>query len=274
MAVLKALPPAVSGLLRNPILIVVTALYGVVQLPQLLLQGSDPLVAAAVSLAFTGLFVFVIPFFQGGLLAMGDEAIAGETGLGTLIRAGKANYVSLLLAYLVLFALNFVFGIVVFVGALIGGVGVFLGGGDPSLSALAVVVGIGALVALAYLLLVFFVQFYAHAIVLSGTGLADGFRRSARLVRRNWVSVVGYTVLLVIGGAFFGLLGAGATALFTEESLFGWALPAASTPLLVGAAIVLVLSTGIMGALYGTYSVSFYREIEGEAESAPRGERL
>jgi hypothetical protein len=274
MAVLKALPPAVSGLLRNPILIAVTALYGVVQLPQLLLQGSDPLVAAAVSLAFTGIMVFVVPFFQGGLLAMGDEAIAGETSLRTLVRAGKANYVSLLLAYLVLLAINFVFGLMVFFGALIGGVGVFLGDGDPSLSALAVLVGIGVLFALAYLIVAFFVQFYAHAIVLSGAGLADGFRRSVGLVRRRWVSVGGYTVLLVIGSAFFGLIGAGASALFAEESLLGWALPAASTPLLVVAAVVLVLSTGIMGALYGTYSVAFYREIEGDERTTSGSERL
>lgn len=271
MAVLKALPPAVSGLLRNPILIVVTALYGVVQLPQLLLQGSDPLVAATVSLAFTGLFVFVLPFFQGGLLAMGDEAIAGKTSLQTLVRAGKSNYVSLLLAYLVLLAINFVFGIMVFVGALIGGVGVFLGDGEPSLSALAVLVGIGVLFVLAYFLVAFFVQFYAHAIVLSGAGLADGFRRSVSLVRRNWVSVLGYTVLLVMGSGIFGLIGAGATAVFAEESLFGWAVPTASTPLLAGAAVVLVLSTAIMGALYGTYSVAFYREIETETR---QGERL
>jgi len=266
MAVLKALQPAVSGLLRNPILFVITGLYGVIQLPQLLLQGQDPLVAALVSFLFSGILLFVFPFFQGGLLAMGDEAITGTTSLDTLLQAGKSNYVALLLAYLILIAINLVFGMMVFFGILIGGVGFYAGDVTPSLAVIALLVGIGLLFVLAYVLVMFFVQFYAHAIVLSGTGLIDGFKRSIGLVRRRWLSVAGYSVLLVIGGAFFGAVGAVATTLFTGEPLFGRTVPDLSLPLLIVALLVFLLSIALIGGLYATYSVAFYREIDPDSK--------
>lgn len=264
MAVLKALQPAVSGLLRNPILFVITGLYGIIQLPQLLLQGQDPIVAALVSLVFSGILLFVFPFFQGGLLAMGDEAITGTTSLDTLLQAGKSNYIALLLAYLILLAINLVFGMMLFFGILIGGVGLYAGDVQPSLAVITLLVGIGLLFVLAYVLVLFVVQFYAHAIVLNDAELIDGFKQSVGLVRRRWLSVAGYSVLLAVGGAFFGAIGAVATTLFTGEPLFGRAMPDLSIPLAIGALLVFLLSTAFIGALYATYSVAFYREISAE----------
>lgn len=270
MAALKALQPAVSGLLRNPILFVITGLYGVVQLPQLLLQGQDPLLVGVVSLLFSGILLFVFPFFQGGLLAMGDEAITGTTSLNTLLQAGKSNYIALLLAYLILLAINLVFGIMLFFGILIGGVGLYAGGFEPSLAIIALLAGLGLLFVLAYVLVMFFVQFYAHAIVLSDTELIDGFKRSIGLVRRRWLSVTGYSVLLVVGGAFFGGVGAGMMALVTGEPIFGREVPDLSIPLLIVALIVFLLSIAFIGALYATYSVAFYREINTDSNMNPK----
>jgi len=172
MAALHALRPAVGGIVRNPVLLLVTALYGLVQAPNFLVPPTQPVLAAVVSLATFGVLILALPFFQGGLLGMASEAVAGRTGLGTLVAEGKANYVSLLLAYFVLLAINVVFGFVAFIGGLIvvvGGVasmptdapGV---GVDPTLLAVFAIVAGGLL--LAYLLVTFVVQFYAHAIVL------------------------------------------------------------------------------------------------------------
>jgi len=162
-------------------------------------QSTSPVLASAISLVTFGVMILVLPFFQGGLLGMADEAIAGEARLGTLVAVGKANYVPLLLGYFVLLAVNMIFGFLAFMGAIIviiggsiagmgGGVGTGMGGGagtgvdapvvgfDPTLLAVVGVVAVGLV--LAYLLVTFFVQFYAHAVVLDGSELVDGFRRA------------------------------------------------------------------------------------------------
>jgi len=82
-------------------------------------------------------------------------------------------------------------------------------GFDPTLLAVVGVVAVGLV--LAYLLVTFFVQFYAHAVVLDGSELVDGFRRSAGLVRSNLLSVFGYTVLLLVGSLLVGTLAAAAS---------------------------------------------------------------
>ncbi len=266
MAALKSLQPAVGGLVRNPILVVIVGLFGLVQLPQLALQPTQPLVVALVSLGISGVMLLVIPFFQGGLLGMADEALGGRTGLDTLVSAGKANYVQLLLAYLVLFAINFVFGIVAFLAILFGGIGLFANGGEPDLASLGVIVAIGLVFALAYLLVNFFIQFYAHAIVLSDADLVAGFKRSVNLVRRNLVSAIGYTVILLVGSVVFGGIGSVASLLLSPQPT-GLPIADPSLPLMVGAAIVYVLGIAVLGAFYATYSVAFYRSIEGRASN-------
>ena len=225
MTALQSIRPAASGIVRNPVLVVITALFGLSQLPNLLVQPTRPVLAAVVSLVSTGVLILVVPFFQGGLLGMASEAIRGKTSLSTLIAEGKANYVPLLLAYFVLLAVNVVFAFVVVfavviavIGVSVGGVGgsgiaggvdvasgVASGGGVTLLAVIGVVAG-G--LALAYLLVTFFVQFYSHAIVLDDTSLVDGFRRSVGLVRSNLLGVFGYSLVLLVGGVAFGTIGA------------------------------------------------------------------
>jgi len=288
MAALQALRPAVSGVVRNPIVLLITALFGGFQLPNLLVQSTSPVLASAISLVTFGVMILVLPFFQGGLLGMADEAIAGEARLGTLVAVGKANYVPLLLGYFVLLAVNMIFGFLAFMGAIIviiggsiagmgGGVGTGMGGGagtgvdapvvgfHPTLLAVVGVVAVGLV--LAYLLVTFFVQFYAHAVVLDGSELVDGFRRSAGLVRSNLLSVFGYTVLLLVGSLLVGTLAAAASFVVGPQppgSPIAELVPFdPSTGVVVVGAIGYVLLTGMAGAFYATYSVAFYRRISG-----------
>ena len=261
MAALNSLRPAIRALIENPILIVIVGLYGLVQLPQLALQPTQPIVAVIISLGITGVMLVVMPFFQGGLLGMADEALNGQTSLGTLVSEGKTNYVRLLLAYLALFAVNLVFGFVVFIAMILGGIGLFAGDSQPSLAALGAIAVVGILVVLAYLLVIFFIQFYAHAIVLTDTTLVDGFKRSVSLVRKNIASTFGYTLLLLVGSVFFGGIGSIASLLLSPQAT-ELPLPDVSLPVLAVAAIVYVVALAILGAFYATYSVAFYRSIE------------
>ena len=286
MAALQSIRPTVSGIVRNPILVLVTALFGVSQLPNLLVQPTSPVLASAISLVTFGVLVLVLPFFQGGLLGMADEALDGGTGLGTLVATGKANYVSLLLGYFVLLAVNMIFGFIAFMGALIvvvGGSVAGMGGDgaaavdaptlgfDPTL--LVVVAVVAVVFVLAYLLVAFFVQFYAHAVVLDDAELVDGFRRSAGLVRSNLLSVFGYTALLTVGGAVVGLLAGGGSLLFGPQQppnspFAAIASVEPTTAVLAAVALGYVLVTGVVGAFYATYSVAFYRSIRGDSAAA------
>lgn len=204
-----------------------------------------------------------MPFFQGGMLGMADEALDGRTSIGTLVSSGKANYLNLLLAYLAIFAINFAFGIVVMFATFFGWVGLFANGGEPSLAVLGVLVVIGLLFLLAYLLVIFTIQFYAHAIVLSDTDLVAGFKRSLSLVRRNLLSVFGYSLLLLAGSLVLGGIGTAASFFLSPQSQQTMvSVPDLSLPLIAGAAVVYVLVLALLGAFYVTYSVAFYRAIE------------
>jgi len=274
MAALHALRPAVGGIARNPILLLVTALYGLAQVPNLLVPPTRPVLSAVVSLVTFGALILALPFFQGGLLGMASEAIAGRTGLGTLVAEGRDNYVSLLLAYFVLLAINFVFGFVAFVGALIAVVGgaatapadVPALGVDPALLAGLAVVGGGFL--LVYLLVTFVVQFYAHAVVLDDAELVDGFRRSVGLVRSNVASVLGYTLVLLVGSVVLGTLAAAASVVLSPQTAGTAASPFAdlvpfdpTLPVLVVAGVGYLLLTSAFAAFYATYSVAFYEAV-------------
>lgn len=261
MAALKSLSPAIRALFRNPILVLLVALFGLVQLPQLAVQPTQPILAALIGLVMTGVMILALPFFQGGLLGMADEALGGRTNLGTLIAEGKANYVTLLLAYLAVLAVNVVFGIVAMFVVVIGGVGLFAGDGQPGVAAIAVLGIVALLFVLSYLLVIFFIQFYAHAIVLSDTDLVAGFKRSIGLVRNNIPSVIGYSVIVFVGSLVFGGIGGVASLLLSPQPT-GIPLPDISLPVLVAAALVYVLAVSILGAFYATYSVAFYRRIE------------
>ena len=278
MAALQALRTASGALRRSPVLFVAAAAFGLLQLPGLVAQSIDPLVGAVVSLGFSGITIFVTPFFLGGILGMANEAIDGPTSLGTFVDEGKSNYVSLLVVYFVLVAINFVLGIVGFFAAIVVGALWFSGGGGGShLVPLAIVAAVAGVALLGYLLVVFVTQFFGHAVVVDDCGAVESLKRSAWCVRHNLVSVVGYTLLVSVGGGVFGLV-AGLFSVLTSPQAAGGmgeggvgSAPAA-TPLpvdlpsvgLAGTAVLVVLLvvvTGLFGGFFAAYSTAFYRQI-------------
>jgi hypothetical protein len=275
MVVLHALQTALGAVRRNPVLLVVAAVFSLLQLPGLLAQSLHPLVGSLVSLGVSGVSIFVLPFFFGGILGMANEAIDGQTSLGTFVREGKTHYVSVLVVYLGLFAINLVLGFVIAFAAIFAGIFVLSGAGQPNLALLAVLGGIGLLALVGYLLVAFFVQFFGHAIVVDDLQAVESIKRSAWCVRHNLVSVLGYSLLTAAGGAVFGLFGGLFSLLATPRpptrGMNGAAPPAAvpfpaDLPTLglagtAGLAVLLVVLTGVFGGLFAAFSTAFYREI-------------
>ncbi|WP_049985533.1 DUF7847 domain-containing protein [Halobellus rufus] len=268
MAVLTALRESPGALVRNPVLFVPVLAVMVVQLPVMLLQSVNPVLASVASALVSLLSIAAIPFFQGGLLAMADEALGGQTSLATFLDSGKRHYVAILVAYLVLLAVNFAFGMLAFVSTFAGGI-LFIGSGQFGGPNLAVLVALGIVAAigiLAYLLVVFFLQFYGQAIVLEGRDAVEGLKRSVGVVRANLLSTVGYVLVAGVAGAIAGIGFAGASTLLSPDAtaVMGNPAPEPSLSMLAGVGVgVLVLGT-LFGGFFAVFSVAFYREITTE----------
>ncbi|EMA63624.1 hypothetical protein C470_02595 [Halorubrum distributum JCM 13561] len=283
MPALRSIRPAVGSVARNPVLIAVSALFALAQLPDLIVgPTANPELSAAVSALTFGALILVAPLFQGGLLAMADEALDGTTRLATLVAGGKEHYLPLLVAYLALLGVSLAFGFLAFFGALLGIAGsaasepagfLVVPAEDVTLLAVLAIIVVG--LCAAYLLVTFFLQFYAHAIVVDGAELVAGFRRSVRVVRSNLGAAFLYTVLLAAGGAAFGLLVAAASLSLAPppgiETVPAW-VPTVEVGTLgaVGVGIGVIAGTGVLGALWVTYSVAFYRACSDRTPAAGR----
>ncbi|TKX46047.1 MULTISPECIES: hypothetical protein [unclassified Halorubrum] len=279
MPALRSIRPAVGGVARNPVLVAVSALFALAQFPDLIVRPTaSPGLAAAVSALTFGVLILVVPFFQGGLLAMADEALDGRTGVATLVAAGRDHYLPLLVAYLALVGVSLAFGFLFVVGIVLGVAGSVVGGPagfvripaeDVTLVAVLGIIVVGLFGA--YLLVTFFLQFYAHAVVVEDAELVAAFRRSVRLVRSNLGAAIPYTVILAAVGAPFGLLVAAASLTLAPPPAIDTApawLPSVELGTLgtVGVGVGVVAVTGLLGALWTTYSVAFYRAL---AERTP-----
>jgi hypothetical protein len=273
MAVFAALRRSPGAVVRNPVLLVPVLAVVLVQLPTVLLQSVNPILASVASLVVSLLFVAAVPFVQAGLLAMADESLDGSTSLATFVDSGKRHYVPVLVAYLAIMAVNAGIGMAGFVIALAGGAAI-LGAGAAG-SSLPVVAAVGlllALVALGYLTVVFLVQFYGQAIVLEDRGAVDGLTRSVAVVRANLAGSVGYAVVAgVLGGAVGVVAGVGSaltsvgrtTPPGDEEAvppILGL-LPELSLPVVVAVGVVAVGLLTLVGGVLTVFSVAFYREI-------------
>lgn len=276
MAVLTALRLAAITLGRNPVLFVVAGVSALLQLPQLGAQMLGPFASAVVSMVFNLGFIVVFPFVQGGLIAMANEAFGGRTTVGTFVAGGKANYVQLLIGYVVLVAAN----LAIAIGALVlllgvGGV-LFVLTPDPTgAGALlpGVLVLLVLLLVLVYLLFLFFVQFYGHAIVIDDLEALDGFKRSVRVVRNNPGSTVGYSLLLAFLAGGFALVVGGVSTLIVLQVEQIPEVPDLPVALLAGLVLVGLVGMAVVTALLLTFSVAFYRTVRGEGtvDSAPAG---
>ncbi|SFG90078.1 hypothetical protein SAMN04488063_3217 [Halopelagius inordinatus] len=265
MALLNALRRTPSALRRNPVVFVPILVLSLFQVPQLALQAVDPLLSSLVSLGLSLVFVLVMPFFQGGIIAMADEALDGRTALRTFVDGGKAHYVSILVAYLALMAVNFVLGMIAFFAGTFG-IAFILGSGglaSANVAALATVGIIVAVVVLLYLLVLFFVQFYGQSIVIEDTGAVGGLKRSASVVRAHLASTLGYSILVgVLGGVFGGIVGV-FSLLLSPQSAAAFHLPALSLPVVAIVGVLVLLAGTLFGGFFSVYSVAFYRELTG-----------
>jgi hypothetical protein len=264
--VLGSLSAAVMRLRHNPNIfagaLVVTLLSGAIAL----LSFVDPIVANLSSI----FWVFVWPFLIAGLLGIIFEARTERAQLTTLITSGKSHYLSMLGATLlfivVLFAiafLSFILAFVLLIGAVIGSAEGLLGGG----LSLLLLVTIVPLFILPYILAYMFFQFYDTGIIVGGKSATSSISHSFGLVRQNFISVFGYTIIFFLiqavgygpGYALLFLGGAGITEtgqlVITSGSLF-----------VVGSLLTLIFGTLAM-ALAFTYHVTFYESLSSETDT-------
>lgn len=258
MAVLQALRQSPGALIRTPALVVPALILFLFQVPQLVLQSTNPLLASVVSLGISLLLLIFVPFFQGGMVGMADEALDSQSSLSAFVDHGKANYVQILIAYLLIMVVNVILGGILFVvgfGALLSGA---LELGTVALATLGIV---AAIIALIYLLIAFLIQFYAQAIVLEDYTAIDGLKRSYSVVRSNLLATVGYMVLAITISGVLALGYGGLSLLTTPETATTLGLPVLSTGGLIGVGLVMTLIGSVISTFLLVYSASFYRFI-------------
>ena len=179
MGVLQALQRTPGALKRAPGLVVPQLLVFVLLLPQLLLQSAYPLVSALYSLGSSAVLLLGMPFIQGGMFGMADEALTTRSSLSRFLSDGKSNYLQLLIAYVLLLVVNGVIGAL----GVAAGFGAFLTHDAVRM----VFVGLVAVAVLVYLFVAFFVQFYGQAIVINGaSAIASSNGVIALSVRTSW----------------------------------------------------------------------------------------
>jgi len=199
MATIKSLSESFGVLKRNLVVFAVGLLYAVIILPQ---TAASLFGIPIIPRVLQFLTFFITPFILAGLLGMTYEGRVRDTSFGTFTKIGKAKYVSLLAGNLIQLLINVVFAVVGFVALLftVGlGVSAAQGGSDVGSSVLS---GIGVVaialfggLVLVYLLVMFFLQFFAPAIVADNVGVVDGYKRSMGVVKRNIVQTLGFGVL-------------------------------------------------------------------------------
>lgn len=282
MAVVQALQDAGTALRHNPIVIAVVVVLMLLQLPTQFAQLAGPIASAVLGLIFTVVMIVVAPFLFSGLLGMADEALDSTTSFDTFVDAGKQYYTSMLGAYLLMFGVMVVVGIIASIISfvLVATIGMTTGGPSGSTDPLFIgmfLAGTGVFLLVLFVPL-FFVQFYGQAIVLDDQTAIDGIKRSIHLVRRNLVSVAGYSLLVFGAGLVFGALGSIPSTLLSMQMTpvsMGVPLPDVALPVVVALTVVANIFFGLLGSLFLVFSVAFYRTLDSTENSsepsAPEG---
>jgi hypothetical protein len=266
MVVTNSFGKSIAALRRNPILIVLSILFGLLQLPSLAAQSLGPLASAAVSLTFSAVFVLIVPFVFAGMVGMSREALDGTTGLDRFLEFGKSNYLRLLGAYVLFLGLVTVLSvgssILAGIVAFVVGISATAGAGAAAGTGLLIGVLTVGIVLFVTLLPTFFLQFFAHAIVLDDQGVVGGFTRSAGLVRRNFLTVFGYFLIVMTVGFVGGALGGvGSLLTMPAEATQSLGLPSFSTGAVLAIQAVGMLVVGLVSSLFWPFSVSVYSAI-------------
>lgn len=226
----------------------------------------------------TLVWILIVPFFDGGIYGMAQEALDGPTRLETFLHEARDNYVRLLFGSFLKIAISvaaaiigsivllvFLFVVFLFVGVALGRptLQVGLGGGGA--------IGIVLLLPLVLLLfgylatlpVIFFIQFYGAAIVVSDTPVFEGFRTSVGLVRNALASTLGYSLLYVV----IGLLDTVPMWYFTVahgdlagQNSVPMSVSAVSLSEILSGSLMLltIVVSVIVGAFLRTYRISYY----------------
>ena len=266
MAVLKALKQTPGTFWRNPVIALPMIAVVLLQAPTFAAEFLDPFVAVALSLGVSVVFLFLIPFFQGGIIGMANEALDTSTSMGTFFSEGRSNYVSIFGAYLFLIAINIVFGIIAFFLFFFGIVAAYPGASDGG-STLSILLpaAIGLLVGLGYLLFNFFVQFYSQAIVIDDYSAIGGLKHSIGVVRQNLLSTFGYSLLAGSIGIGFGIFAAVISVFASPTSMATVATETLPLSWYIGFGLGGGVLTVLFGSLMTIFAVAFYKIIAGSA---------
>lgn len=265
MSLPVALKQTVDALRRNPVLFIPVVFVMLLLVPQLALRSTSPGLANLFALLVSLAFIFLLPFIQGGLTGMANEALNANTSLVTFFEEGKRNYASLFAVFLGIVTLNIIVGFVMlFVGIFVVLVN-YPGGapgstGDTGTLIVALLITL-AVTALGFLVLIMFTQFYTQAIVIDDQQAFESIKRSIALVRGNLISVVGYSVAVgslgVLTISLYGL-----SVMVTPnvtEALSCCPSSLANATVRIAA----VFGVGILlGGFYSTLSVAFYRTMD------------
>lgn len=268
--VIQALQAGSSALRRNPSIVGIMLVISLLQLPTQFAQLAGPLESAVLSLGLSVLFILLVPFVFTGMLGMADEALDGKTSLTTFVETGKQYYFSMMGAYLLVLGGGIVLGIVAFIGFAVLGIAIFgaIGGASGSgvsgvaLGGIALAVLVGLFL---FFVPLFFVQFYGQAIVLDGEGAIGGLKRSMGLVRRNLWSVFGYSVLVFgvsIVSGLFSSIPSTLLSVQTAQPSPPPGFPEFPLSILAGLIITGTVLMGLIGSLFLTFSVAFYRSLD------------
>lgn len=268
--VVQALQAGSSALRRNPSIVGIMLVISLLQLPTQFAQLAGPVASAVLSIGVSAVFILLVPFVFAGMLGMADEALDGKTSLSTFVETGKQYYLSMMGAYLLVLGGGIILGIVAFIGFAVLGITVFgVLGGASGAGVSGVALGGIALAVLVGLFLLFvplfFVQFYGQAIVLDGESAVGGFKRSMSLVRRNLGSVFGYSILVFGVGIVFGLVTSIPSTLLSVQTAQPSPPPGfPEVPLLILAGLIIAgtVLMGLVGSLFLTFSVAFYRSLD------------
>lgn len=193
MVLVSAFNDGFAALRANPVLFAAGLLVGAGSQLQYVDQFIEsPLLSAGASLAW----VIGFPFVLGGFIGTARAALEGmDTSLSRFVTTARTHYLRLVLATVVFVVI--VLGTVIGLGVVgfVLGIGVMALGAVHETAAFAAGVGL-TLVWLALILAVIvFVQFYDAAIVVEDQSVTDSFRRSIALVRSNFKSVVGFSLM-------------------------------------------------------------------------------
>lgn len=269
MALLRLFRESLGAVGRNPVILLVTGLIALFQLPQLVAQALGTLVAAVVSVVFSLAYIVAIPYVSGGLIGMADDALDGRTSLSRFHESGKRHYVAVFVAYLLLLVVNLIIGGgLFFVGFIVF---VFVLAANLNTVAIVTIGLVAAVLALVYLIVFAFVQFYGQAIVIEDLGGIDGLKRSVSTVRANLLPVFIYTLVVGVAGGLFGLVAAAVSLVASPQPIPGLPLPEVSLPLIVIGTLAVVALTTVFMAVFLVFSVAFYRDLRvGETVSSDR----